>query len=51
MIGGLAKPQSPHSESGCDVVQTRHEVMVPIGTKAFMPGELVHTNEVMVLLG
>jgi hypothetical protein len=25
--------------------------MVPFGTKAFMPGELVHTNEVMVLLG
>jgi unconventional prefoldin RPB5 interactor 1 len=25
--------------------------MVPMGDLAFMPGELVHTNEVMVLLG
>lgn len=25
--------------------------MVPFGDLAFMPGELVHTNEVMVLLG
>lgn len=25
--------------------------MVPLGSKAFMPGLLVHTNEVMVLLG
>ena len=24
------------------------EVMVPIGTKAFMPGHLIHTNEVLV---
>lgn len=24
---------------------------VPIGSKAFMPGKLVHTNEVLVLLG
>eukprot|EP00035_Acanthoeca_spectabilis_P030605 m.10100 g.10100 ORF g.10100 m.10100 type:complete len:424 (-) comp4270_c0_seq1:1348-2619(-) len=31
--------------------KTRHRVMVPFGTKAFMPGELVHTNELMVLLG
>lgn len=25
--------------------------MVPIGELAFMPGELVHTNEITVLLG
>jgi len=29
----------------------RHPVMVPFGNVAFMPGELVHTNEVLVLLG
>lgn len=28
-----------------------HEVMVPFGPFAFMPGQLVHTNEIMVLLG
>jgi len=28
-----------------------HEVMVPFGKFAFMPGQMVHTNEVMVLLG
>jgi len=32
-------------------MQTRHDVMVPLGPMAFMPGELVHTNEIMVLLG
>ncbi|XP_014778231.1 unconventional prefoldin RPB5 interactor isoform X1 [Octopus bimaculoides] len=31
--------------------KTTHEVMVPIGSKAFMPGQLVHTNEILVLLG
>ena len=25
--------------------------MVPIGSLAFMPGRLIHTNEIMVLLG
>jgi hypothetical protein len=25
--------------------------MVPMGSKAFMPGQLIHTNEVLVLLG
>lgn len=29
----------------------RHTVMVPLTSKAFMPGELVHTNEILVLLG
>ncbi|KAK3086125.1 hypothetical protein FSP39_013907, partial [Pinctada imbricata] len=29
----------------------KHEVMVPFGSVAFMPGELVHTNEILVLLG
>merc|ERR1719500_1079161 len=29
----------------------RHEVMVPLTSKAFMPGKLVHTNEILVLLG
>ncbi|KAL4234174.1 uri1 [Mactra antiquata] len=28
-----------------------HDVMVPFGKMAFMPGQLVHTNEVLVLLG
>ncbi|XP_074645127.1 uncharacterized protein LOC141901648 [Tubulanus polymorphus] len=28
-----------------------HDVMVPFGPIAFMPGKLVHTNEVLVLLG
>ena len=28
-----------------------HEVMVPFTKKAFMPGHLVHTNEILVLLG
>ena len=27
------------------------QVMVPLTSKAFMPGELVHTNEILVLLG
>lgn len=31
--------------------KTSHEVMVPIGSLAFMPGRLVHTNELTVLLG
>ncbi|XP_073234238.1 uncharacterized protein [Porites lutea] len=31
--------------------KTSHEVMVPIGSMAFMPGKLVHTNEITVLLG
>ncbi|XP_029184382.1 unconventional prefoldin RPB5 interactor 1-like isoform X3 [Acropora millepora] len=31
--------------------RTTHEVMVPIGSVAFMPGKLVHTNEITVLLG
>ena len=29
----------------------KHKVMVPLGDLAFMPGEIVHTNEVTVLLG
>lgn len=28
-----------------------HEVMVPLNSLAFMPGRLVHTNEILVLLG
>ncbi|XP_005103795.1 unconventional prefoldin RPB5 interactor [Aplysia californica] len=28
-----------------------HDIMVPFGKLAFMPGKIVHTNEVMVLLG
>ncbi|XP_031570394.1 unconventional prefoldin RPB5 interactor 1-like [Actinia tenebrosa] len=28
-----------------------HEIMVPFGSLAFMPGKLVHTNEILVLLG
>ena len=30
---------------------TQHKVMVPMTSKAFMPGSLVHTNEILVLLG
>ena len=30
---------------------TQHKVMVPMTSKAFMPGKLVHTNEILVLLG
>ncbi|KAL3858598.1 hypothetical protein ACJMK2_008869 [Sinanodonta woodiana] len=28
-----------------------HDIMVPFGSLAFMPGRLVHTNEILVLLG
>ena len=28
-----------------------HQVFVPIGTKAFAPGKMKHTNEILVLLG
>lgn len=28
-----------------------HDVMVPFGSLAFMPGQFVHTNEILVLLG
>ena len=28
-----------------------HEVMVPLGKYAFIPGHLKHTNEILVLLG
>ncbi|CAG0895548.1 unnamed protein product [Darwinula stevensoni] len=31
--------------------KVHHEVMVPLGKKAFMPGRLIHTNEILVLLG
>ncbi|KAF9189869.1 uri1, prefoldin-like chaperone [Haplosporangium sp. Z 767] len=31
--------------------ETTHNVMVPIGNLAFMPGKLIHTNEVLVMLG
>ena len=31
--------------------RTHHSIMVPIGKAAIMPGKLVRTNEVMVLLG
>ncbi|KAI9239030.1 MAG: hypothetical protein BYD32DRAFT_245507 [Podila humilis] len=31
--------------------ETSHNVMVPIGNLAFMPGKLIHTNEVLVMLG
>eukprot|EP00096_Caligus_rogercresseyi_P000251 TRINITY_DN10643_c0_g1_i1.p1 TRINITY_DN10643_c0_g1~~TRINITY_DN10643_c0_g1_i1.p1 ORF type:complete len:405 (-),score=105.95 TRINITY_DN10643_c0_g1_i1:24-1238(-) len=37
-------------ENLCD--QTQYQVMIPLaGSKAFMPGRLENTNEVMVLLG
>lgn len=28
-----------------------YDIMVPISKKGFMPGKLIHTNEVLVLLG
>ena len=31
--------------------KTHHKTMVPLGSKAYMEGTLVHTNEIMVLLG
>ena len=31
--------------------KTSHKTMVPLGSKAYMEGTLVHTNEIMVLLG
>ena len=31
--------------------KVRHEVMVPLGPLAFMPGSLRHTNEITALLG
>ncbi|ORY08166.1 hypothetical protein K493DRAFT_309958 [Basidiobolus meristosporus CBS 931.73] len=31
--------------------ETSYEVMVPLGKLAFMPGKLIHTNEVLALLG
>ena len=31
--------------------KTSHKTMVPLGSKAYMEGSLVHTNEIMVLLG
>ncbi|KAJ3044245.1 uri1, prefoldin-like chaperone [Rhizophlyctis rosea] len=33
------------------IKSVRKQIMVPIGDLAFMPGEIVHTNEVTVLLG
>ena len=48
-----------HREEYCSLTQrletlsdlTQHKVMVPMTSKAFMPGRLVHTNEILVLLG
>ena len=31
--------------------EVSHEVMVPLGKLAYVPGRLKHTNEIMVLLG
>ncbi|KAG0347171.1 uri1, prefoldin-like chaperone [Podila humilis] len=31
--------------------ETSHNVMVPVGSLAFMSGKLIHTNEVLVMLG
>ena len=31
--------------------KTTHKTMVPLGSKAYMEGNLIHTNEIMVLLG
>ncbi|KAJ1955334.1 hypothetical protein GGI12_005585 [Dipsacomyces acuminosporus] len=31
--------------------EIEHEAMIPVGPLAFFPGKLVHTNEILVLLG
>ncbi|RIA85239.1 hypothetical protein C1645_879424 [Glomus cerebriforme] len=31
--------------------ETEYKVMVPIGKLAFMPGKLIHTNEILAMLG
>ncbi|CAG8635471.1 5415_t:CDS:2, partial [Dentiscutata erythropus] len=31
--------------------ETEYRIMVPIGRLAFMPGKLVHTNEILAMLG
>ena len=31
--------------------ELNYDIMVPISKKGFMPGKLIHTNEVLVLLG
>ncbi|RHZ47267.1 hypothetical protein Glove_586g37 [Diversispora epigaea] len=31
--------------------ETEYKVMVPIGNLAFMPGKLIHTNEILAMLG
>ncbi|KAJ2851893.1 hypothetical protein IWW36_000666 [Coemansia brasiliensis] len=31
--------------------EIEHEAMVPVGPLAFFPGKLIHTNEILVLLG
>ncbi|KAJ2840986.1 uri1, prefoldin-like chaperone, partial [Coemansia erecta] len=31
--------------------QTHYDAMVPVGPLAFFPGQLIHTNEILVLLG
>ncbi|XP_070576222.1 unconventional prefoldin RPB5 interactor-like isoform X2 [Ptychodera flava] len=31
--------------------EVSYDIMVPMGSLAFMPGKLIHTNEIMVLLG
>jgi hypothetical protein len=48
----------PNSEGWCQsrtngslIFYSDFYLQVPIGKKAFFPGELVHTNELMVLLG
>ena len=33
------------------LIMCRLQVMVPLTSRAFMPGQLVHTNEILVLLG
>ncbi|CAG8509657.1 14560_t:CDS:2 [Acaulospora morrowiae] len=31
--------------------ETEYKVMIPLGKLAFMPGKLIHTNEIMAMLG
>merc|ERR1712216_338701 len=32
-------------------LRVKHNIMVPVGPRAYMPGQLIHTNEMMTLLG
>jgi len=51
MLGHRTAYTSLHDRLNNISDNMRHSVMVPFTSKAFMPGQLVHTNEILVLLG